>query len=309
VKIFVNYRREDDPGHALALYGQLQIEFGQEQLFMDVEGGFKAGEDFVSGLHRKVVECDTLLAVIGPRWLALTGDEGRRRLDDPEDFVRVEIAAALKHGKRVIPILVNNASMPRGDDLPADLAALTRRQAARLTHEQFAADCHHLIRDLRESLLESEIACDERGKESQVSRKTHRATFKGNLAAFRGAFWTRLIELYPSESAYGVANQASSRWRPVGKTDLVVAQYISKRGVGVFIRGTRGADPVEIARRIAPFEDVLAGRLDAEFNNERYLFHKWIPCDAENKSNWQAMADWLKAETDRYDRVLREVMK
>jgi hypothetical protein len=88
-KIFINYRREDDPGYALALYARLQIEFGQQALFMDVEGGFRAGEDFVAALDRRVAECDTLLAVIGPRWLTVADGDGRRRIDKREDFVRV----------------------------------------------------------------------------------------------------------------------------------------------------------------------------------------------------------------------------
>ncbi len=117
-KIFISYRRDDDPGFAQALYLRLEQEFGGDNLFMDVEGHIKAGDDFVAVLNDQVARCDVLLAVIGERWLGAADGDGTRRLEKTDDFVRIEIASALSLGKRVIPVLVNEAEMPRPDDLP-----------------------------------------------------------------------------------------------------------------------------------------------------------------------------------------------
>lgn len=148
-RIFVNYRRGDDPGFTQALYQKLETEFGRDSLFMDVEGYIKAGDDFVHVLESQVDQSDVLLAVIGPRWIDAKNEDGFRRLDNPDDFVRIEIVSALEREKRVIPVLVNNAAMPRSDELPEPLKPLARRNARRLTIDRFAADCAGLVKDLR----------------------------------------------------------------------------------------------------------------------------------------------------------------
>lgn len=140
-KIFLNYRRGDTPGFALALYGRLEQSFRGDRLFMDVEGGIGAGRDFVRVLARQVEECDVLLALIGEGWLNATDETGRRRVDNPDDFVRTEIEAALRQpNKRVIPVLINKTEMPRAEDLPETLKPLARCNAVRLTQERFKAD-------------------------------------------------------------------------------------------------------------------------------------------------------------------------
>jgi TIR domain len=150
-RIFINYRRGDEPGYTQALFQQLEAAFGRSNLFMDVEGYIKAGDDFVEAIEGHVAACEVLLAVIGPRWIDVRDHNGQRRLDDQDDFVRIEIAAALKQGKRVIPILVNNAQMFSVDDLPEPLRPLARRNAVSLRQERFIADCLGLIKDIRGS--------------------------------------------------------------------------------------------------------------------------------------------------------------
>jgi hypothetical protein len=151
-KIFVNYRREDDPGFVHAIFQRLEAEFGRQQLFMDVEGYINAGDDFVSILDGQVAECAVLLVVIGPRWLEIKDQAGHRRLDNEDDFVRVEIASGLRREKRVIPVLVNNARMPSSALLPDELRPLARRHAVRLSHERFVSDCQGLAREIRGAL-------------------------------------------------------------------------------------------------------------------------------------------------------------
>ena len=169
-QIFINYRRGDEPGFTQALLGRLEQTFPPDQIFIDVDN-ISPGEDFVQVLESQVEQCDTLLAVIGKGWLDATDERGSRRLDDPHDFVRIEIESALKHGKRVIPVLVHDARMPRADELPEGLRPLARRNAIRLTHERFRADVQGLVKALQQALKE----IDERQQKQADAEAAQRA--------------------------------------------------------------------------------------------------------------------------------------
>jgi hypothetical protein len=148
--IFISYRREDAAGYAGRLYDRLAAHFGDERVFMDVEG-IEPGADFFEAIERAVGSCEALIVMIGNEWLA-TDSAGHRRLDDPADFVRLETATALARGIRVVPVLVDGAVMPRADQLPKELAPLTRRQAVELSHKQWDATTAELIRTLEKIL-------------------------------------------------------------------------------------------------------------------------------------------------------------
>jgi len=105
-RIFISYRRVDSAGYAGRIYDRLAARFGEDAVFMDVDD-IPAGLDFVDVLQNAVQSCDALAALIGPNWLDARDDAGVRRVDNPEDFVRVEIAAALERDIRVIPVLVD----------------------------------------------------------------------------------------------------------------------------------------------------------------------------------------------------------
>ena len=130
--IFISYRRGETAWPARQLYEVLVARFGSGTVFKDVDD-IEPGEDFVERITDAVAACDVLLALIGPHWLTMTDASGARRLDDPEDFVRLELSAALSRGVRVVPILVDGARMPRADELPPDLAPITRRQAVEIS--------------------------------------------------------------------------------------------------------------------------------------------------------------------------------
>ena len=150
-KIFISYRRSDDPGSAQALFAHLAQSFGAEELFMDV-ADIEPGLNFVQVLKDQVARCDVLIAVIGKGWIDARDDTGARRLDNPEDFVRIEIEFALKLGKRVIPVLVRQAQMPRADELPESMKSLAACNAVPLTHERFQSDTRDLIAALQRVL-------------------------------------------------------------------------------------------------------------------------------------------------------------
>jgi hypothetical protein len=156
-RIFLSYRREESAYPTAWLYDRLADRFGDGQVFKDVDS-IELGDDFVEVITTAVGSCDVLLAVVGPRWLDATDEDGRRRLDDPDDFVRLEIDAALARNVRVIPILVDDARMPRATDLPPSLVRLVRRQALELSPNRFQLDTSRLLRVLEKTLAEVRTA-------------------------------------------------------------------------------------------------------------------------------------------------------
>src|SRR6478672_1577564 len=150
-KIFINYRRDDSIGMAGRLHDRLAHTFGRAKLFMDVDH-IPVGTDFVAHLNSQVAECDVILVVIGPKWLGVKDESGRRRLDDPDDFVAIEIAAALTRDIRVIPVLVDGARMPKASELPDSLKPLARRHAVDVRHVHFGHDAEALVARMREAL-------------------------------------------------------------------------------------------------------------------------------------------------------------
>jgi curved DNA-binding protein CbpA len=142
--IFVCYRREDSAGHAGRLFDRLSARFGSDRVFMDVST-IEPGEDFVDAIQRTVAACDVQVVLIGRRWLIVTDLDGRPRLENPEDFVRLEISAALERQIRVIPVLVGGAAMPLASQLPQSLARLTRRSALELSDAVFHDGVDRLI--------------------------------------------------------------------------------------------------------------------------------------------------------------------
>ena len=146
--IFISYRREDAEGQAGRLFNDLAEQFGEQSVFMDV-AGIEPGRDFRRAIDEQVASCGVLLAVIGKRWLDAKDESGRRRLEDPMDFVRLETASAMKREIPVVPVLVQGASMPRADQLPPDLAELAYRNGVELTHARWDSDVQVLVKALR----------------------------------------------------------------------------------------------------------------------------------------------------------------
>ncbi len=142
--IFISYRRDDTEGHAGRLFEDLCDRFGKGAVFMDV-AGIEPGRDFRRAIEQQVASCGVLLAMIGKNWLTVADAKGKRRLDDPSDFVRLETAGALKRDIPVIPVLVHQAEMPRAEDLPDDLKDLAFRNGVELNHARWASDVQLLI--------------------------------------------------------------------------------------------------------------------------------------------------------------------
>jgi hypothetical protein len=146
LRIFVSYRRGDS-GHAGRLYDALAAQFGAENVFMDIDA-IDPGVDFADVISREVSSCDVVLALIGRGWVTATDAAGRRRLDDPDDFVRLELESALARDIFVIPTCVQGATIPAADELPPVLAPLVRRQGIELRDIGWRDDVARLIRRL-----------------------------------------------------------------------------------------------------------------------------------------------------------------
>jgi len=150
-KVFISYRRGDSADVTGRIYDRLEARFGHESVFMDVDT-IPQGVDFREHIERAVGQADVVLVVIGPGWLAAADRDGGRRLDQPEDFVRIEIEWALGRHEAVIPVLVGGADMPQSGELPSEINALAYRNAAVVrSGRDFSVDVQRLIRSIEQS--------------------------------------------------------------------------------------------------------------------------------------------------------------
>jgi hypothetical protein len=149
--VFISYRRSDAGPYARLLQVQLSRRLPGTPVFMDLDS-IDAGADFAEAIESGVQSCRALVALIGPRWVTVSDEQGRRRLDDPDDYVRLEIRTALERCARVIPVLVDDATMPQRQQLPDDLAKLARLNALRLSCDRYPYDEGRLVTIIRKAL-------------------------------------------------------------------------------------------------------------------------------------------------------------
>lgn len=154
-QIFISYRREDSGWSTGRIYDRLVKYFPQEQIFIDVDS-IAPGDDFVTYIEDAVKNCDVLLAVIGQKWI-----ESIQANSQKKDFVRLEIASALKNNIRVIPILVENTKMPTSESLPEELKSLSYKNAYFINHIAFNSEIEKLIKNLKSFLLDKEKKLEE----------------------------------------------------------------------------------------------------------------------------------------------------
>jgi hypothetical protein len=144
-RIFVSYRREDTAGYAGRLFDTLRKAFGPKNVFRDIEHIYP-GQNFENAIGRAIQSSDVLIALIGRQWLKISDENGQRRIDDSRDFVHLEIATALKRNIKVIPVLVEDVSLPRIQDLPPALTQLVQHQAFHLSDERWDHDAARLVK-------------------------------------------------------------------------------------------------------------------------------------------------------------------
>lgn len=142
--VFISYRRDDSAASAGRIFDWLIDCFGKENVFRDLDR-IAPGAEFAAVITAHIARCDAFIVIIGREWLNAS-DAGKRRLDDPKDFVRTEICEAFRLNKRVFPVLVEGAAMPKMSKLPRDIAALTGRNAIEISESRFDYDVKRLIK-------------------------------------------------------------------------------------------------------------------------------------------------------------------
>jgi tetratricopeptide (TPR) repeat protein len=228
---------------------------------MDVDR-VKAGDDFVEAIETSVASSDVLIAVIGMRWLDASDQRGKRRLDDPEDFVRLEISVALRRRVRVVPVLLDGALMPRASELPTELQPLVRRHAVEIRHNRFEDDSERLVDDVN-GIFE-ELAKD---AAINVSSDPKFYLIRGSEFSLRGEYdkaisnYTEAIRLYPDYvDAYnrrGLAyicakdyGKANSDFSKAIELDPKNARIYYNRGISHQANGKSGMAQADFANAI-----------------------------------------------------------
>lgn len=173
-KILISYRREDSADVTGRMYDRLVQQFGREAVFKDVDS-IDFGVDFRKHLDEQVAKCDVFLAVIGRNWMKAKGRKGKSRLEEPGDFVRIEVESALKREIPVIPALVGRASIPPADRLPASIQNLSYRHGIDVRPDpDFHRDMDRLIEYLTQhisGLCEPQTKLDTQAKPVQKETK------------------------------------------------------------------------------------------------------------------------------------------
>jgi hypothetical protein len=232
VRVFICYRRADAEAYAGRIYDRLAEHFPKENLFIDVDA-IAPGEDFVAAIDSAVGAVDVVLAVIGPKWAIAV--DGKRLLENANDFVRMELALALQRNVRVIPVLVGGAAMPSAESLPQDLTKLTRLNALEISHTRFTADVDRLIEWLSGSPTTP-------SRWRRVSGLTQRA---GAGAKTERRLWTlALLQMLGVLAALGAAVAAPYRsfyvvmWAflLLGVNGIAIAFLSHRRGVPRAVR-------------------------------------------------------------------------
>ena len=166
--IFISYRRDDTEGEAGRLYDDLVRAYGDASVFMDV-AGINPGIDFRKAIDDNVATCGVLLAMIGPQWVTIKNSAGQLRLEDANDFVRLEVASALARNIAVIPVLVHDAIMPHPDQLPDNLKDLAYRNSVELTHARWNSDVQLLTKALQQYVAPASASPSEQPVHATVS--------------------------------------------------------------------------------------------------------------------------------------------
>jgi hypothetical protein len=255
-RIFISYRRADSGGWARSLHDNIDERLGPGHVFRDV--AMEGGVDFHEHVESLLDRCDVLLAIIGKSWASITDAHGRRRLDDPGDLVRREIARALERPDvEVIPVLVDGARMPAEHDLPPDLAPLARRQACELTDARWDYDVDTLTNRLRVLL----------GEKPPRRWAGVRVAVAGLAIALAGIL---AVTLWPSPApptkAARLSNQTFDR-------NLTFGQYLDRKALS-----RKPYPPTQLARRGA----FVAFDFRTEGYRGKRLPLRWQLFDAES---------------------------
>lgn len=263
--IFISYRRDDCTGYAGRLEDALESAFGHDTVFRDVLD-IAAGARFTEVISAALAKARVVLVLIGPRWLGERPD-GTRRIDEEDDFVRMEVAMALRSACTVVPVLVAGTALPAADDLPADLRPLTRRQASSLNEASWDADLARLIGAL--------------GLPTVRRRRVFVIGAVGLALAGGGFALSRMTPAPPIDTAQATAEALLGSWQGevrYGWGDVHEERFVFQRfagtvtGTATFLRYPRGIEELTIA---GPHIRFLTRTVQRMKDEERELTHRY----------------------------------
>ncbi|HEX6153879.1 MAG TPA: toll/interleukin-1 receptor domain-containing protein [Solirubrobacterales bacterium] len=273
-KVFICYRREETAPYAGRIYDAMVARFGVENVFMDLD--LDPGVDFVDRITNVVSSCVALIVVIGPRWAQLQNEDGGRRIEDPDDFVRLEVESGLdRDDVLLVPALVGGARMPRREELPPELQTLARRNALELSESRWRYDVGRLLTTLDELLPESA----EVGEAGDAAPPPHvepgpealgwRLTFEGMAIAAVSAGVGRLVaELIPTAAEADRIKKAVRTESPIvdgegfsGAVKHIAGIAANRTTVGALVGGALAIWLARRIRRTDPLRHLLRGLL------------------------------------------------
>jgi formylglycine-generating enzyme required for sulfatase activity len=299
-RVFISYRRDDTGGYSLLLFDRLARVFGRNQILMDIDS-MEPGKDFVEVIHKAVSGCDALLALIGKQWLTLLDEAGRRRIDVPEDFVRLEITTALERDIRVIPVLVHGAPMPTSDELPETLKPLTRQPAVALSDERIDYDLQRLVAVLGQppnhtgdSIRLDRSVPYERAHEQvlTVPEREKRRSKPAMPRATRLLFEPETVQIPAGPFLQGETNQRvrlPEFW--IGKYPVKVSEYRA------FLYGDGYADRRFWTLAGWNWKEALGRIKPDEWDNALWSRDDWLPVIGVSWYEAYAYCWWLAAKT------------
>ena len=302
--IFLSYRRDDSRGYTNAIYTMLEYHFDSDQIFMDVDT-LVPGSNFVQCLQDAVEACDIFLAIIGLRWENIEDKKGVRRLENPEDFVRIEIAHALKRGIPVIPILVDGAEMPFSENLPDNLKELALHHAFSIG-DHMRSDMQRLIKALEKTFerLERERVEQEQKEAERLAKEKAEAERKTREKEEQKAKAQAAADLKAKEEAEKKAREKAEAERKAEEKDE--AERIAREEV----------EAVRIAQEKAEVDRKAKAEADAKQKAQEQAEVDQKTADlkakkeVELKAKQQAEADFkAKKEAKQKARALAAVEK
>jgi hypothetical protein len=240
--VFLSYRRDDAGPYARSLQLQLTQRIPDARIFMDLDS-IEPGLDFAEVIGEAVNSSAVLVALIGRQWLTLTGEDGARRLDNPDDYVRFEVTTALERGVRVIPVLIDGARALRRQDLPAELHKLARLNAAKLSWDRYQDDADRLL-DLIQRVLAAA------GEEPLAGEERERLDRKGGEEADRDDL----------EEIARQCQEAQQAAAPGGTAAFIPWTHVPSSGLTATPDGGTAATAApadQVARPVAPKSDRL----------------------------------------------------
>jgi hypothetical protein len=303
-KVFISYRRDDARWQAREIYRALKQVLPSDHVFMDIDS-IPIGADFVEFLESWVERCDIMLALIGVGWAeGIDPTTGRRRLENPDDFVRIEVRKGLSRGIPVVPILLDGATIPNSGQLPDDLQRLIRRNAEFIDHRTVDADIDRLIKKLRLAQTSPQA--------TRVSDPTPSASRQDHDMRTEGRLLVDTAIVHSANDKWFLPGAGKSEWfkdHETGPEMVVVPAGTVMIGWSAEVRVTI-TRPFAVGKFAVTFHQWDACVADGGCNGHKPSDQGWgrgnRPVINVNWNDANAFAEWLSRKTGKTYRLLSE---